>query len=84
MDLISIRINSLFRLNDASSQGFEWFCWNYLFVGTAELHSYLIEFKPVFSFIGKFFLPNIYLPQIYINHDNDTIHTRKQKWNAND
>ena len=38
MDLVSKQINSLLRLNDDSLQGFEWFRWNYSFVGTAKLY----------------------------------------------
>ena len=38
MDLVSKQINSLFRLNDGSLQGFEWFRWNYLFVGNAKFY----------------------------------------------
>ena len=38
MDLVSKQINSLFRLNDGSLQGFEWFYWNYLFLASAKLY----------------------------------------------
>ena len=45
--------------------------------------SFVFEFEQAFSFIGKFFLTNIYLPQTHMIPYNDIIRTLKQKLNAN-
>ena len=80
MDLVSQRINSLFKLNDGSLQGFEWFRWNSLFVGTAKLydsrkcacmdnikcHSYLNLNMHSGLLTNFFWYIYLYLPQTWI------------------